>query len=149
MYETPQPRQPLKGFRTFKPCFCWWMYNSYCTIRTTEVLTLCKTLCSFMTDCCELLCWHQFTLHGAQSITNRKWQWRSPGACANWPVDLNKLDHLILHLSLLYRDETFCVIQMGNLGLFRKDWFWKFGIPLSLSWMNYFEYAEVGYASSL
>ena len=87
--------EALKGFRTFETCFCWWMYNSCCTIRTTEVLTLCKTLCSFMTYCCGLLCWHPFTLHGTQSITNRKWQRRSPEARANWLVDLNRLDQLI------------------------------------------------------
>ena len=64
-----------------------------------------------------LYCYHPSTLHGTQSITNRKWQSRKPGACANRPVDLNKHDQLI---SSLEHDKTICVTQIGNLGLFRK-----------------------------
>ena len=116
--------QNLKGFRTFKTFFLWWMYNSCCTIRKAAVLTLCKTLCKLMTNCCGLHCYHPFTLHGTQSITNRKWQRRSPEARANWPVDLDKL--------LLDHDETFCVTQKGNLGLFRKKLIFKVLNPFKL-----------------
>ena len=105
------------GFRTFETCFLWWMYDSCCTIGKAAVLTLGKTLCRFITNCCGLQCYHPFTLHETQSNTNRKWQRRSPGARA------------YLHLSLLDHDET--VTQMWNLGLLRKNWLWKFGIPLS------------------
>ena len=103
----------LKGFRTFETCFRWWMYNSCCTIRTTEVLTLCKTPCSFM-NCCGLLCWHPFTLHGTQSITNRKWLWRSPGARANWTVDLYKLDWLISSLLFVWSWRNFLCDTNGQ-----------------------------------
>ena len=81
--------------KAFETCFLWWLYNSCCTIRTAAVLTSCKTLCRFLTNCCGLYCYHPFTLHRTQSIRNRKWQRRSPGARANWPVDLYKLDQLI------------------------------------------------------
>ena len=84
----------LKGFQTFETRFLWRMCNSCCSTGKAAVLTLCKTQCRFMTNCCGLQCYHPFTLHGTQSLTNRKWQWRSPGARANWPVDLNKYDQL-------------------------------------------------------
>ena len=38
-----------------------------------------------------------------------------------------------LHHPLLDHDETFCVTQMDNLGLFGKDWFWTFWIHLNFS----------------
>ena len=85
----------MKGCWTFETCFLWCMYNSCGTNRTPAVLTLCQTLCRFMTNCIGLHCYHPFTLHRTRSNTNRKWQRSSPGACASWPVDLNKLDWLI------------------------------------------------------
>ena len=80
----------IKGFRTFETCHLWWMYmyNSCCTNRMAADLTLYQTLCRFMTDFWGLHCYHPFILHRTQSITNRNWQRRSPGARA-------KLDQLI------------------------------------------------------
>ena len=34
---------------------------------------------------------------------------------------------------LFDHNKTLCVTQMGNLGFFKKNWFWKFGItPLTI-----------------
>ena len=81
-------------------------------------------------NCYELHCYHPFTLHRTQSITNRKWQRRSPGARANWPVDLNKLDQLISSPLFAWSWQNLFCGKNWQLGLFRKSWFQKFRIPL-------------------
>ena len=79
----------LKGIPNFWNTFPLMNKNSCCTIWTAAVLMLRKTLCRFMMNCCEQHCDHLFTLHGTQSITNRKLQRRSLEAPVNWPVDLH------------------------------------------------------------
>ena len=63
-----------------------------------------------------LYCYHPSTLHGTQSITNRKWKKRSPGARANWLVDLNKFDQLTSPPLLAWSWQNFLCDTNGQFG---------------------------------